>query len=134
MIEHLKDYASRGFFVDCPACQKCEQCAGIRSYCRDHTFVNAWVDHLNTGFDCRSCDTPCRYLNLEDVCLSCQSKLDVEIDPANTIPRGIVTLEEMERFMIGKALKKHSGHRENAAKELGISERTIYRKIRQYSL
>ena len=36
--------------------------------------------------------------------------------------------------MIQKALEKNNGKRKLAAKELGISERTLYRKIRQYDL
>ena len=36
--------------------------------------------------------------------------------------------------MIQKALEKNNGKRKVAAKELGISERTLYRKIRQYGL
>ena len=40
----------------------------------------------------------------------------------------------MERELIKKALKKHRGRRKEAAKELGISERTLYRKIRQYGI
>jgi len=36
--------------------------------------------------------------------------------------------------MIRKALIKHKGKRKNAAKELGISERTLYRKINEYNI
>ena len=36
--------------------------------------------------------------------------------------------------IIQKALKKHNGRRKNAAKELGISERTLYRKIKEYEI
>jgi DNA-binding NtrC family response regulator len=45
-----------------------------------------------------------------------------------------LSLESMEKDMIGKALKKHRGRRKDAAKELGISERTLYRKIKQYEI
>ncbi|MEM9545934.1 MAG: sigma-54 dependent transcriptional regulator [Bacteroidota bacterium] len=45
-----------------------------------------------------------------------------------------LSLESMERDMIGKALKKHRGRRKDAAEELGISERTLYRKIKQYEI
>ena len=45
-----------------------------------------------------------------------------------------LSLEEMEKDMIKKALLKYRGKRKEAAKELGISERTLYRKIRQYEL
>ncbi len=46
----------------------------------------------------------------------------------------ILPLDELERRMIIKALKKFNGRRREAAKALGISERTLYRKIKQYNL
>ena len=45
-----------------------------------------------------------------------------------------LSLEDMEKEMIKKALKKHKGRRKEAADDLGISERTLYRKIKQYEL
>lgn len=45
-----------------------------------------------------------------------------------------LSLHEIEENMIKKALIKHKGKRKNAAKELGISERTLYRKINEYSI
>ena len=45
-----------------------------------------------------------------------------------------LSLEHMERNLISKALKKHSGRRKEAAAELGISERTLYRKIKNYDM
>ena len=46
----------------------------------------------------------------------------------------ILSLEEKEKEMITKALDKHRGKRKYAANELGISERTLYRKIKEYGL
>lgn len=46
----------------------------------------------------------------------------------------ILSLEEKEKELIQKALEKHRGKRKYAAKELGISERTLYRKIKEYDL
>ena len=46
----------------------------------------------------------------------------------------IVPIEEVEKQMIVKALKRFSGKRNKAAKSLGVSERTLYRKIKQYNL
>ena len=46
----------------------------------------------------------------------------------------ILSLEEKEKELIKKALEKHRGKRKYAAKELGISERTLYRKIKEYDL
>ncbi|MCO6480086.1 MAG: sigma-54-dependent Fis family transcriptional regulator [Phaeodactylibacter sp.] len=45
-----------------------------------------------------------------------------------------LSLEENEKELIQKALKKHNGRRKEAAQDLGISERTLYRKIKQYEL
>ena len=45
-----------------------------------------------------------------------------------------LSLEDKEVEMIKKALKKHNGRRKRAAAELGISERTLYRKIKQYDM
>jgi len=45
-----------------------------------------------------------------------------------------LALEDMEKDMIKKSLKRHGGRRKEAALELGISERTLYRKIKQYDM
>ena len=45
-----------------------------------------------------------------------------------------LSLADKEKEMITKALKKYSGKRKKAADELGISERTLYRKIKEYSI
>jgi transcriptional regulator with PAS, ATPase and Fis domain len=44
------------------------------------------------------------------------------------------SFEDMEKELIKKALKKYSGRRKDTAEELGISERTLYRKIKQYDI
>ncbi|HLU88928.1 MAG TPA: sigma-54 dependent transcriptional regulator [Cyclobacteriaceae bacterium] len=45
-----------------------------------------------------------------------------------------LSIEKKERELIIKALKKHNNKRKNAAMDLGISERTLYRKIKQYDI
>lgn len=45
-----------------------------------------------------------------------------------------LSLQDKEKELIKKALIKHKGKRKYAAKELGISERTLYRKIHEYNL
>ncbi len=45
-----------------------------------------------------------------------------------------LSLQDTEKDLIGRALKKHANKRKFAAKELGISERTLYRKIKEYDL
>jgi DNA-binding NtrC family response regulator len=46
----------------------------------------------------------------------------------------LATLEELERSHIELALRATQGHRGQAAKILGISERNLYRKLRTYGL
>ena len=45
-----------------------------------------------------------------------------------------LSIEEKEMELINKALERHSGKRKLAAEELGISERTLYRKIKEYNI
>jgi len=56
---------------------------------------------------------------------------DIEIE--ETKPDSL-SLQNNERELIVKALEKHKGRRNKAADELGISQRTLYRKIKQYIL
>jgi DNA-binding NtrC family response regulator len=46
----------------------------------------------------------------------------------------VLNLAEVEKELIRKALKKHRNRRRDAAVDLGISERTLYRKIKEYDL
>lgn len=48
--------------------------------------------------------------------------------------RETMTVDEAEKDLIIKALRKYDGKRSLAAKSLGLSERTLYRKIKQYAL
>ena len=45
-----------------------------------------------------------------------------------------LSLDDVEKEMIKKALERHNGKRKNAANDLKISERTLYRKIKEYGL
>lgn len=45
-----------------------------------------------------------------------------------------LSLQDKENEVIIKALQKHNGKRKDAAKDLGISERTLYRKIKEYNI
>lgn len=45
-----------------------------------------------------------------------------------------LSLQDQETELIRKALTKHNGKRKQAAEELGISERTLYRKIKEYNI
>lgn len=58
---------------------------------------------------------------------------DYHIQEAEQVEEAL-SLEEVEREMIRKALERHNGKRKSAAADLKISERTLYRKIREYNL
>ncbi|WP_185850229.1 sigma-54 interaction domain-containing protein [Blattabacterium cuenoti] len=68
----------------------------------------------------RSCNDSFNYEEIE------------EDNPKEEIPSFSLRRKEIE--FIQKALKKNNGKRSKAAKDLGISERTLYRKIKQYGL
>ena len=59
---------------------------------------------------------------------------DGQIQDTEEILEESLSLENKEIEMIRKALDKHYGKRKHAADDLGISERTLYRKIKDYNL
>ena len=75
--------------------------------------------------------------------LDLQPDLNIDVNPKNednfeyaeTIEEEVtLSLHDKEVEMIKQALVRTGGRRKNAAKELGISERTLYRKIKQHNL
>jgi DNA-binding NtrC family response regulator len=61
------------------------------------------------------------------------------LNEGNTIQNPIVVDESLnimdkEKELIEKALRKHKGKRKDAATDLGISERTLYRKLKEYDI
>ena len=57
-----------------------------------------------------------------------------DIQDTEEIIEESLSIEEKEIELIKKALEKHNGKRKYAAEELGISERTLYRKIKEFKL
>ncbi|MFM2385583.1 MAG: hypothetical protein RL660_340 [Bacteroidota bacterium] len=57
-----------------------------------------------------------------------------KVDTAHVEVEEVYNLADMEKDMIKRALKKHKDRRRDAAVELGISERTLYRKIKEYDI
>lgn len=55
-------------------------------------------------------------------------------EETSSIAEENLSIQHKERDLIVKALQKHNGRRKKAAKELGISERTLYRKIKEYDI
>lgn len=56
------------------------------------------------------------------------------IQEATEYEESALSISDVEKEMIMKALERHNGKRKLAANDLGISERTLYRKIKEYSL
>lgn len=59
---------------------------------------------------------------------------DDDIQDTEEYVEETLSLDEVEKEMIRKALERHHGKRKSAAKDLNISERTLYRKIKEYEL
>lgn len=70
----------------------------------------------------------------EDIHLDLPQKNIISKKPVIEEQPKIMTLHEQEMNMIRESLKRHQGRRKDAADELGISERTLYRKIKEYQL
>ena len=58
---------------------------------------------------------------------------DKSFHPSEVVEESF-SLQEKEKELIRKSLEKHHGKRKDAAHELGISERTLYRKIKEYKI
>ena len=70
-----------------------------------------------------------------DLKIDTEDKLQDNYEYAETIEEEeTLSLQDKEVEMIKQALIRTNGKRKNAAKELGISERTLYRKIKQHNL
>ncbi|SFN09999.1 two-component system, NtrC family, response regulator [Thermodesulforhabdus norvegica] len=54
--------------------------------------------------------------------------------PASHLPMSSLKLSEMEKYLIQKALSIHRGNKRKAAQSLGISRKTLYRKMKTYGL
>ena len=103
---------------------------------RDLNELKKNVDALMQGEAC-----PVRHTHAADVdILDLQDIPDAETDaPIGTDRDGeaegeVYVLTQKEREMICKSLQKHSNNRRAAARELGISVRTLYRRISEYNL
>ncbi|MBN1133190.1 MAG: sigma-54-dependent Fis family transcriptional regulator [Bacteroidales bacterium] len=73
--------------------------------------------------------------NLRDRKLTPASKKqDLHIQDTEEILEESLSIADKEIELITKALDKHNGKRKYAAQDLGISERTLYRKIKEYNI
>lgn len=79
------------------------------------------------------------YQSVDPVMPSNNQKIEIvrpdnNIEDTEEVLEESLSLSDKEIEMIKKALDKHAGKRKLAASELGISERTLYRKIKEYNL
>lgn len=73
-------------------------------------------------------------INISPVQHPVVTQVDEDIQDTEEYVEETLSLDEVEKEMIRKALERHRGRRKNAAKDLRISERTLYRKIKEYGL
>ena len=71
---------------------------------------------------------------VEDAIAHAPIRAEVVEDAVLADELALTTMEEIERESIRRALERNNGSRKMAANELHISERTLYRKIREYHL
>jgi transcriptional regulator of acetoin/glycerol metabolism len=60
--------------------------------------------------------------------------LALEAPPSQTADGSLMTLAEMERLHIERALQVENGHVERAAKRLGVPRSTLYQRLRQMGI
>ena len=94
----------------------------IRIPCR----ANTRVGKIPTGLHVRS--------RMDGPQPRTKQKADAQIVDHQPADEEVLSLQDSERELIRKALGKHRNKRKYAAEELGISERTLYRKIKEYDL
>lgn len=96
---------------------------------KDITELRKTVDELTAG---HVPTTPIKATTVIDYDNNTQ---DAEVEYLQEKPANDnLSLQEKENEVIIKALHKYGGKRKDAAKELGISERTLYRKIKEYNI
>lgn len=95
------------------------------------------ANELNSSIIARSAQQsmPTVYGNTGDDSVSTVASMGIQDTVAEEIKEPeTLNLEDLGRQMIEKALERNGGNRKKAAQELGISDRTLYRRIKQYGL
>jgi len=95
------------------------------------------ANELNSSIIARSAQQsmPAVYGNTGDESVSTVASMGIQDAVAEEIKEPeTLNLEDLGRQMIEKALERNGGNRKKAAQELGISDRTLYRRIKQYGL
>jgi transcriptional regulator with PAS, ATPase and Fis domain len=78
--------------------------------------------------------TPDEGTTVQNVTPRKSAPVDDDIQDTEVYVEETLSLDEVEKDMIKRALAKHGGKRRGAAADLNISERTLYRKIKEYNL
>ena len=102
---------------------------------KDITELRKTVDELTSGQNI----TPIKATVINHVdrpnLVDYETTQDAEVEYLQEKPTADnLSLQDKENEVIIKALHKYNGKRKDAAKELGISERTLYRKIKEYDI
>ena len=96
------------------------------------------ANELNSNIIARSTQQqsmPTVYSNADGESVSSVASMGIQDAVAEEIKEPeTLNLEDIGRQMIEKALERNGGNRKKAAQELGISDRTLYRRIKQYGL
>ena len=96
------------------------------------------ANELNSSIIARSTQQqsmPTVYSNADGESVSSVASMGIQDAVAEEIKEPeTLNLEDIGRQMIEKALDRNGGNRKKAAQELGISDRTLYRRIKQYGL
>ncbi len=95
------------------------------------------ANELNSSIIARSAQQsmPTVFGNTGDESVSTVASMGIQDAVAEEIKEPeTLNLEDLGRQMIEKALERNGGNRKKAAQELGISDRTLYRRIKQYGL
>ena len=110
---------------------------------RDVTDLKAQVNSLSQGQQPVVHQQPVSIITPDEGVTTVQSipansrkgaQTDDDIQDTEVYVEETLSLDEVEKDMIKRALAKHNGKRRGAAADLNISERTLYRKIKEYNL
>jgi transcriptional regulator with PAS, ATPase and Fis domain len=110
---------------------------------RDVTDLKAQVNSLSQGQQPAVHQQPVSIITPDEGVTTVQNipansrkgtQTDDDIQDTEVYVEETLSLDEVEKDMIKRALAKHNGKRRGAAADLNISERTLYRKIKEYNL
>ncbi|MCQ2066505.1 MAG: sigma-54 dependent transcriptional regulator [Bacteroidaceae bacterium] len=105
---------------------------------RDVTDLKEQMQHLSGQAHSQASAQPVSILagehSTETVQHITQNSQDDDIQDTEVYVEETLSIDDVEKDLIRRALQKHNGRRKNAARELHISERTLYRKIKEYNL